>query len=286
MRIIKRKKGKNEYYYIQHSFRTRNKVITREKYLGTGIPKNIEEIKNKMKEEFKIDLNGKLDSIKKNFQKEWRTLPVSIKQKELEEISIAFTYNTNALEGSTITLEETRGIIHDNISPNKSLRDVNETEAHSKIFLEMLGKKDKMSNKLILKWHKDMFNESKPDIAGRYRDYLIRVGDYIAPDWQGVRILMKKFIEFVNSSYFNLNSVELSAKVHYRFEKIHPFGDGNGRIGRLIMNKILWDNGYPMIIIEKKKRKSYYKALKKEEDEFVKYLIRRYLAVHKKRIDK
>ena len=93
---------------------------------------------------------------------------------------------------------------------------------------------------------------------------------------------MNKFVKSINEK---INPVEISAIAHYRFEKIHPFGDGNGRIGRLIMNKILWDNGYPMLITEYKKRKSYYKALQKNEEEFVKYFIRRYLAVHKKRIE-
>jgi len=282
MRILKRKKGKKEFYYLQHSFRKEGKVITREKYLGKEIPKDIEEIKKKFNEESEKNLFKELEKIKENFQKEWKKIPASVKQKHLEEISIAFTYNTNAIEGSAITLEETREIIHDKIAPNKPLNDIKETEMHSKVFLEMLDKKEKISNNLILQWHKSIFIESKPDIAGRFRDYLIRVGDYLAPDWQGVRILMKKFIEFVSET--ELNPVILSARVHYKFEKIHPFGDGNGRIGRLIMNKILWDNGYPMIIIEKKKRKSYYKALKKDEDEFVKYFVRKYLAVHKKRI--
>ncbi|PIV68481.1 MAG: hypothetical protein COS07_03935, partial [Candidatus Aenigmarchaeota archaeon CG01_land_8_20_14_3_00_37_9] len=98
---------------------------------------------------------------------------------------------------------------------------------------------------------------------------------------QKVEGLMKKFFEFSNQT--ELNPVELAARAHYKFEKIHPFGDGNGRIGRLIMNYILWHNGYPMLIIEYKKRRSYYKALQRDEDGFVNYFLRRYLTVHKKR---
>ena len=277
MRIIKRKKGNLEYFYLQHSYRDGNRVITKERYIGKEIPQNIE----KIEEELKVDLYGKLAKIKENFQKEWQKYPESVKEKEKEQIAIAFTYNTNAIEGSTITLEDAQEIIHDKVSPKKSLRDVKETEAHSKVFLDMLAKREEMSNDLMLRWCKEIFGETKPDIAGKYRDYPVRVGNYRAPDWQDVKGLMNKLIQFINEN--KINPVELSAKAHYRFERVHPFGDGNGRIGRLLMNYILWHNKYPMLIIEYKKRRTYYKALQKDEEGFVSYFLRRYLAVHKKK---
>ena len=282
MKIVTREKGNKKYFYLKHSYRKNNKIITKEKYLGVEIPKNIKEIESKFAEEFQKDINTKLELIKKHFQTEWKRLPKSVKEKELEEISIAFTYNTNAIEGSTITLEEAREIIHDKISPNKPIREVKEAEAHSKTFLHMLKEKE-ITNDLLLRWHKDIFGEIKQDIAGKYRNYLVRVSNYLAPDWQDVNKMMDELIKFIRNKK-RVNPVELSARAHYKFEKIHPFGDGNGRIGRLVMNHILWCNGYPMIIIEYKKRRSYYKALQKDEDYFVKYFIRRYLAIHKKRI--
>lgn len=281
MRIIKRIKGKKEYFYLQHSFRKGKKIETKEAYLGKDMPKNIEIIKERLLREAKKERYKKLEKIKKNFQEEWKRYPVTAKNKEIEEIAIAFTYNTNAIEGSTITLEETREIIEDKISPNKPLKDIKEIESHYKIFLNMLNKKQRISNKLILEWHKELFKETKADIAGKYRDYLVRVGSYLAPDWQDVKKLMGKFIISVNKT--KLNPVESAARMHYQFEKIHPFGDGNGRIGRLIMNQILWHNHYPMLIIEYKKRISYYKALGRDEEGFVNYFLRRYSAVHKKR---
>ena len=105
MRVLTRKKGKRTYYYLQHSFRKDGKVTTKEKYLGIKIPKDLEKLKQKLKSEEKNLLYEKLKSIKENFQKEWKRYPDSIKVKEKEEIAIAFTYNTNAIEGSTITLE-------------------------------------------------------------------------------------------------------------------------------------------------------------------------------------
>jgi Fic family protein len=281
MRIIKRRKGKQEYFYLQHSFRKKGKIITREKYLGKTLPGDIGKIKEQLRKEEKKELHKKLESIKKDFQREWKKYPISVQEKEKEEIAIAFTYNTNAIEGSTITLEEAREIIHDKIAPNKPLRETKETEAHSKVFLDMLNKKEKISNKLLLRWHEEIFGETKPDIAGKFRDYLVRVGGYRAPDWQDVKKLMNQLIKFIDRT--KINPVELSARTHYRFEKIHPFGDGNGRIGRLILNHLLWHHSYPMLIIEYKKRKVYYKALQKDEEGFVNYFLRRYLFIHKKR---
>lgn len=281
MKVVTKKKGNQQYFYLKHSFRRGKKIITKEKYLGKCIPTNIKELIAEFKKEAQKDLNEKLESIKKNFQNEWKRIPESAKKKELEEISIAFTYNTNAIEGSTITLEEAREIIHDKIAPNKPLRDIKETEAHSAVFLEMLKDK-KVSNKRLLDWHERIFGMTKPDLAGKFRDYLVRVGSYLAPDWQDVEKMMAELMNYIRINK-KTNPVELSARAHYKFEKIHPFGDGNGRLGRLLMNHILWHNGYPMLIIEYKRRKSYYYALQKNEDKFISYFLKRYLAVHRKR---
>lgn len=282
MRVLKRKKGSKEYYYLQHSFREGSKVITKERYLGKAIPPNIEEIKRVFSEEFqKSGLFKLFTKIREGFQKEWQKYPESVKEKVKQQIAVAFTYNTNAIEGSTITLEETRELVEERIAPRKPLNDIKETEAHVIVFLDNLKRKEKLDVALILKWHKNLFSATKPDIAGKFRDYLIRVGSYVAPDWQDVRDLMEELIRFYNANK-KMNTVELAARMHYKFEKIHPFGDGNGRIGRLIMNHILWHSKYPMLVTEYKKRKSYYRALQKEEDYFFNYFARRYLRVHKK----
>ena len=283
MRVIKRKKGKKEYFYLQHSIRKKNKVVTKEKYLGTDIPKNISEIISNFTRKIEPNQYSVLEKIRKNFQTEWRKLPDSVKAKHKEEISIAFTYNTNAIEGSKITLSETRGILHDHISPNKPIKDVKETEAHNKIFLEMLEKREALTIRTFLEWHKEIFAETKPDIAGKFRTYLVTIAGHIPPDWRKVRREMKNITLYIKRSKRDgRNPVELAARVHYRFEKTHPFGDGNGRIGRLLMNCILWHSKYPMLIIENKRKVAYYKAFKRGEDGFVRYFMRRYLKAHKK----
>tara|TARA_B100001971_G_C18176995_1_gene530495 strand:- start:181 stop:1050 length:870 start_codon:yes stop_codon:yes gene_type:complete len=289
MNIVK----KNGYYHLQFTFKKEGKTVSKEKYLGKSIPKNIEQIK----EEFLRKVQGetlfrKLDKIKENYQKEWKRYPESIKKKIKEELTISFTYNTNAIEGSTITLEETRELIERKISPNKPIGDVQETVNHAKIFSGIMEDKYKeLSLNLIKQWHKDIFKASKSDIAGKIRDYLVKVGGHIFPDWQDLPKLLKDLFNWYENEKDKLHPIELAAKAHYRFVTIHPFGDGNGRISRLIMDYILIKNKFPILIIEYKKRASYYKALKKaqknkSEWEFLKYFYRRYLSYHKGYLNK
>jgi fido (protein-threonine AMPylation protein) len=281
VKVRVKSRGDKRYYYLEHSIRRGKNVVKKEKYLGTKLPEEIDLMKDEFLKEIQKELYTKLEKIRGGFQDEWKRLPRSAKDKELEEISINFTYNTNAIEGSTITEYEAREIITHNISVNKPLRDVKETEAHSKIFLEMLFQKGKITNRLLLKWHQKIFGDTKEDISGKFRLYNVRVGSYIAPDWQKVKKLMDELIMYIDKNK-KMNPVELSARAHYKFESIHPFGDGNGRIGRLLMNHILWHAGYPILVIEYKKRKTYYNAFPKGEDYFVSYYIKRYLAVYKK----
>src|SRR3989304_3212487 len=174
MRIVTRNIGPKKYFYLQHSFRRNGKVVTKEKYLGGEIPKNADALMAAFREELHTDIHEQLNRIRKHFQKEWKSLPPSAQEKELEQIAIAFTYNTNAIEGSTITLEETREIIELRIAPNKPLSDVKETEAHGRVFLRMLSKKERITEALLLRWHQEVFGETKADLAGTYRDYLVR----------------------------------------------------------------------------------------------------------------
>ena len=282
MNVVKNK----SYYYLDHSFRLDGRVAHRQKYLGKELPKNLEEIKEAFLHKcLKEGIFKKLNAIQKNFKVEWKKYPESIKKEILIDLSISFTYNTNAIEGSTITLHETEEIIKRKISPNKPIRDVQETINHSKTFFKALNEKSELSADMLLNWHKEMFTDTKPDIAGRFRDYLVKVGDYKAPDWQDINNLMKEFFEWYNKNKNIMHPVEFAARAHYKFEKIHPFGDGNGRIGRLIIAYLLKRGNFPLLIIEYKKRKSYYHALSKTEIDFLNWFFRSYVRAHRKYLE-
>ncbi|MEK6967451.1 MAG: Fic family protein [Nanoarchaeota archaeon] len=278
MKVIERK----GFYYLGHSFRKAGKVTYRETYLGKQVPQNIDEISEFfLRLILQEDEFIKLEKIRKNFKEQWNKYPESIKKKILLDFSIDFTYNTNAIEGSTITKEETDEIVKAKISPNKPLPDILETISHSKVFFMALHEKKPLSARMVLDWHHELFKETKPDIAGKIREYLVRVGDYRAPDWQDLKKLMKDYFVWYEKNKRRMHPIELAARAHYKFEKIHPFGDGNGRVGRLIIAYMLKEGGYPSLILEYKKRKSYYHALKRTENDFVNYLIKRYLSRHK-----
>ena len=107
--------------------------------------------------EVQPELYKRLESIGKKFQKDWGKLPNSIQVKQQQELAITFTYHTNAIEGSTITEPEVRGIILDKMSPGKPLRDVKEADFHNTVFLEILKEEKPLLNSLMLDWHKSIF---------------------------------------------------------------------------------------------------------------------------------
>ncbi len=285
------KKGNRKYFYLVHSYRDGKDVKKKQLYLGDSIPKDIEEEKRKFVQEFYSEkfLNN-IDNIKKKFNAEYRSMPKSAKEKSKENFAIKFTYNTQRIEGSTLTLKETAALLEEGISPSsKPIRDAKEAEAHEKVFFEMLKYEKNLNLQIILKWHKDIFSETKKDIAGKIRNHDVGIAQskFIPPMHLELDVLLKEFFDWYTKNKKKVHPVELAALVHLRFVTIHPFGDGNGRISRLVMNFILKDNNFPLLDIPYTKRTSYYNALErsqinKDENIFIQWFFRRYLAEYKK----
>ena len=283
-------KGK-QYYYLEHSFREKDKLMKKEVYLGSEIPKNIEEIKTNfiyelMKEKY-FDL---FENIRKNFSQELRTMPASVKEKYLNYFIIKFTYDSNRIEGSTITLKETAKILEWGISPqNKPVKEIKETEAHQRVFKEMIDYHKDLSWQIILKWHQLLLQHTQPDIAGKVRRHQVKVAGSNAqfPVPAELDILLKEFFSWYNQNKEKLHPLGLAALVHLKFVSIHPFSDGNGRISRILMNFILNQRGYPMLNVKYSNRDSYYNALeraqtKPQKKAFILHLFRRYLKEYEK----
>ncbi|MBI2579527.1 MAG: Fic family protein [Candidatus Aenigmarchaeota archaeon] len=288
--IRKRKIGHTDFFYLEHSMKINGKVGKKEKYLGKKIPKNIDEIKNHfMNEIYQEKWYKKLDEIKTNFKKYIQKLPEEIREKYIEQFMIKFTYNTNKIEGGSLTFKDTSKLLHDNITPSdKPVKDIKEAENHRKVFYTILKFKKDITLEKVLEWHYNLFSDTKPNVAGKIRNYPVGISgtDVELPLPVELNVLLKEFFNWYNKNKEKLHPVELAALVHYRFVSIHPFGDGNGRISRLLMNFILHRYGFPMLDISYKNRDSYYTSLersqkRKNENIFVQHIIKRYIKDYK-----
>ena len=280
----------NTYYYLEQSFRKNGTINKKEKYLGPTLPENIEKIKEEFQKEFYQETwFNRFDIIKEQFIKEKRNIPPSLEKKQTEQFATTFTYHTNRIEGSTITLRETADLLERGLSPSqRPVEDIKETEAHKKVFTDMLAYKKEITLPTILYWHKQLFQDTKPDTAGKIRQHPVGIsGSKFRPPYPiELDFLLRDFFDWYHENKKTLHPVQLAGLTHLKFVTIHPFGDGNGRLSRLLMNYVLHKNGYPMLIIPYSQRKSYYTALersqlKKDENIFILWFFKRYLKEYK-----
>lgn len=273
------------YYYLEHTIRDKGKRVQKSEYLGRTIPKDIEKIKR----QFLFELNrekwfDEFDKIKRRYAVDSKSKPKSAVEKELRQFSIKFTYDTQRIEGSTLSRRETAELLEHNTSPGgKPVEDIKEAEAHHKVFLEMLGLKRDLSQHLVQEWHRKIFQQTKPDVAGQIRRHGVGItgSKYVPPPPAELQPLLDEFFGWYAGAKSKINPVELAGLVHIRFVTIHPFNDGNGRTSRLMMNFVLHRHGYPMFDIEYKSRATYYAALErsqlnKDERPFMNWFFGRY----------
>ena len=289
--ITIKSRGREKYYYLEHTFRENNNFKKKILYLGKELPKNIEALKkNFLSEIYKEKWYKILDSIKDNYSKEIKLMPKSVKEKELTSFMVKFTYDTQRIEGSKLTLRETADLLEKGTTPkSKPLNDVKEAEAHKNVFYEMLSYKKDLSLSILLYWHKNLFKLTKSDIAGNIRKHQVAISGskFISPSPVEVYLLLEDFLRWYNKNKNKLHPVELAALVHLKFVTIHPFADGNGRVSRLIMNFILNKFNYPMLDIPYKGRDSYYNVLERSQVKnieliFLQWFIKRYIKENKK----
>lgn len=182
-----------------------------------------------------------------------------------ESLTLEWTYNSNSIEGNTLTLQETKLIVEEGITvKGKSLREHFEAVNHQDAigFVESLVSNNyQLSDKDILKVHELVLQKIERDFAGRYRNSGVRItgANFVPPNALKVDAYMSELIDWVKNS--TVDVVIKAAIFHHRFVWIHPFFDGNGRTARLVYNLLLMQAGFPPSIILKNDRKKYYDAL-------------------------
>jgi Fic family protein len=196
-----------------------------------------------------------------------RPLPPIALNKIRESLSIEWTYNSNSIEGNTMSLRETQMVIQEGITiKGKSLREHFETHNHDKAidYLYSIVNDDYNLRSIdILSLHGLVLRSIEDDFAGRIRNGGVRIigANFTPPNANKVPDLLDELIDFINTNPLQLNDIELATVFHHKLVWIHPFFDGNGRTVRLAMNLLLMRCGFPPAIILKNDRKKYYDAL-------------------------
>ncbi|MHA1539266.1 MAG: Fic family protein [Alphaproteobacteria bacterium] len=201
----------------------------------------------------------------------FRPLPEALVQNLDDWFRVELTYTSNAIEGNTLTRRETALVVEKGItvggkSLTEHLEATNHVHALHWIKEQVNRKPSSLTEKDILCIHGVILAGIDDNNAGHYRSVPVRIsGSYVVlPNPYKVPDLMAEFIKWLGENE-NIHPVELAAEAHYRLVTIHPFADGNGRTGRLLMNMILLMSGYPVAIIRRRDRLAYIASLEKAQ---------------------
>ncbi len=299
--IYKKPLGDKNYYYLRASEKKGKKLITKDiAYLGSTIEEvksNLDKLskyKEQIRKSYKLinlflESNHFLEKAKKlklkkdlfirnktdeveackiHYNEIFNKKDELTKKEILKELVIEFSYNTTSIEGNTINLDEVRNLLNEGITPkNKTLREVYDLQNTEKVFFELNSRIEKeINHDLIIKTH-DKLLENIDERKG-YRIENIRVirSNFDASPGKYVKTDMNLLLEWYNKNKDKLHPLVLAIIFQHKFEKIHPFSDGNGRTGRMIMNFILLKSKMPPIIIHKKTRKEYLEAMREADE--------------------
>ena len=196
------------------------------------------------------------------------------------EFVLKLTYHSNSIEGSTLTEPDTAAILFDNVTiPNKTLTEQLEAKNHQtalNYLFDYISKKGKINENFILKLHSILMNGIRPD-AGAYRNHGVRIVGVSLATANYIRVpdYIKSVVSDIEKNKRDI--INISTGVHSRFEQIHPFSDGNGRIGRLLMTAMLLKANLAPAVIHQQQKQLYYtylfKAQTKDDQSQLEYFL-------------
>ncbi|MBI4895914.1 MAG: Fic family protein [Candidatus Aenigmarchaeota archaeon] len=271
-------RGKKEYIYLVHTKRNGRKWEKTRKYIGQGdsaMKKAKREIHNFKKflikglylKEKQIEIIEKTKRVFDNYKKQAGNPGMNNFN---EWFFTQLTYNSNAIEGSTLNLLNTSMIInHDIVAKDTTLREINEAKNHKEALEFLLKYKGDINEPLILKLNSIILKNIYDNAKGKYRKVSVFISgsDIKFPASEKVPEFMKNLVKWYKENKSKLHPLELAVIFSMKFVSIHPFVDGNGRVSRLLMNYILKKKKYPEINIYVKHRNNYIKAVRKANEE-------------------
>lgn len=217
-------------------------------------------------------MNEMMQPLTKKKQKldQYRPFPPELVRNLEDWFRVELTYTSNAIEGNTLTRQETaliveKGLTVDGKTLKEHLEAVNHAAALAIVISLAQNKETAISESDILDIHRLILSKIDDANAGRYRSVAVRIAGTtsVLPNPVKVPQLMAEFVQWLQTAQGH--PAEVAAQAHYRLVSIHPFVDGNGRTARLLMNLILVREGYPPAIIRKEDRRRYINALEKAQ---------------------
>lgn len=212
------------------------------------------------------DLLAEIDALLAEIQSK-RPLNEGELQELRKSLKVDFTYNSNAIEGNTLTRGETKIVLEEGLTiDGKPLREIHETVNHNAIFdwlFTLIDAKEDLSEQLILQLHQFVLKNIDDENAGRYRQIQVSISgeESLPPSADEVPELMADLIQWYQQEKDTMHPALFAAVLHEKFVDIHPFIDGNGRTVRILINIHLMQRGYPLVIIPVSRRADYLKSL-------------------------
>ncbi|MEA3423182.1 MAG: Fic family protein [Bacillota bacterium] len=207
----------------------------------------------------------KIDELKRRIDS-YRPLPINVAKSLHDKLIVEWTYNSNAIEGNTLTMSETKVVLEGITIGGKSVVEHLETINHREAILfieDMISDEEQLTEWNLKNIHTLILKEIDNDNSGKYRkeNVLISGAKHIPPNYYELDYLMQKLIKEYQNEWHEYHPVIKATLLHGEFVKVHPFIDGNGRTARLLLNFELMKYGYTPIIIKNERRAEYYDVL-------------------------
>jgi len=297
--IYKKVIGNKKYYYLRASERKGTKVIAKDlAYLGSSIEevqKNLTKLpqyNDQIRKTYKtihnfLESNIYLDKIKQSkiksdhylgdklleveacklhYSKKFQHYDELTKEEIFKNFIVEFAFNTTNIEGNTIKLNETRNLLQNGISPkDKPLRDIYDLKNTEEVFNWLQESKKEVTHELIIEIHKRLVANIDKRIGYRTQEVRVIKANFKATPFPYIKADMDILLKWYEKNKDKLHPLVLTTIFHHKFEMIHPFFDGNGRTGRILLNYILMNSNYPPMVIHTKIRNNYLLALRKAD---------------------
>lgn len=286
----------NSYYYLRISKKVKGKTIVKDiAYLGNDpskldakledlpakykkeIRKSYRNIKNfiqegyylkkikelKLKKDTYIGDNlNEIEAIKLHFNNHFLKKDKKTIEETYKNFLVDFAFNTTSIEGNTITLKEADKLLKEALTPkNRTLREIYDLQNTEKVFFNLIDSKQELSHDFIIQIHDSLMENVDNRKGYRMHDLKIFKSHFKATPFFYIKIDIEILLKWYKKYKNKLHPLVLAALFHQKFEKIHPFSDGNGRTGRMLLNYILMKENYPPLIIRKSRREDYLDSL-------------------------